>query len=320
MEHLNVFFTQQHAPVEDALHQALASLPAPVQPIASHILNAGGKRLRPMLVVLVANALGYRQPDLYRLASSVELIHMASLLHDDVLDGAVLRRGQSAAHQQFGVNQAILAGDAILAHANFLITRFKNNALTACLADAISRTSSGEIMEIAAQRSLGSTAQYLEIIIGKTAWLMRAACELGALHAQADAILLEAIASYGLNLGIAFQIIDDALDFAPSAQTGKPCGGDLREGKYTPPVQLYTDSLQGAERADFIRHFQSGSFADAHINEISAAIQARGFDSQTRAMAQDYLNSAQSALEPLKPSPEKQLLFDILDMVRMRKA
>jgi len=203
-----------------------------VQPVAAHVLKAGGKRLRPLLTLLVARALGYADDDIYPLACSVELLHSATLLHDDILDDADLRRGMAAAHTVFGSTATVLAGDALLALANLIVARYGDPRLTACISEAIIRTATGEIVEIAHMRGTDHGRDtYIDIITGKTAWMLRASCELGALRAGASEEAVRAAAAFGLDLGIAFQIVDDALDFADRADTGKPVGGDLREGK-----------------------------------------------------------------------------------------
>ena len=166
----------------------------------------------------------------------MEMLHAATLLHDDVLDNADTRRGKPAAHTIFNATSTILAGDAMLAHANALVAQCGDPRLCLCFSEATSRTAAGEILEIAAQHQVETTAEeYEEIIRGKTAWLIRASCQLGALRAGADDALVEAAAAYGENIGMAFQIVDDALDFAPQSVTGKPSGGDVREGKLTRP-------------------------------------------------------------------------------------
>ena len=239
-------------PINKALSRAAEGLPHPVRPIARHIFEAGGKRLRPLLTILMARLLGYDKKDIYDLAVTMEMLHAATLLHDDVLDNADTRRGKPAAHTIFNATSTILAGDAMLAHANALVAQCGDPRLCLCFSEATSRTAAGEILEIAAQHQVETTAEeYEEIIRGKTAWLIRASCQLGALRAGADDALVEAAAAYGENIGMAFQIVDDALDFAPQSVTGKPSGGDVREGKLTPPLRMYRDSLDDAARASF---------------------------------------------------------------------
>ena len=197
-------------PINKALSRAAEGLPHPVRPIARHIFEAGGKRLRPLLTILMARLLGYDKKDIYDLAVTMEMLHAATLLHDDVLDNADTRRGKPAAHTIFNATSTILAGDAMLAHANALVAQCGDPRLCLCFSEATSRTAAGEILEIAAQHQVETTAEeYEEIIRGKTAWLIRASCQLGALRAGADEALVEAAAAYGENIGMAFQIVDD---------------------------------------------------------------------------------------------------------------
>ena len=202
--------------INRALNKAVDTLPEPVRPVARHIFDAGGKRLRPLLTVLTARLLGHEAKSIQDLAITLEMLHAATLLHDDVLDNGVSRRGKPAAHTLCDVSCVILAGDALLAGANALVANYGDTRLTRCFSEATSRTAAGEILEIAAQRRVdSSSADYEDMVRGKTAWLIRAACEMGALAAGADDAAVAAAAAYGENLGLAFQMVDDAIDFAP---------------------------------------------------------------------------------------------------------
>ena len=269
---------------------------------------------------LMARLLGYDKKDIYDLAVTMEMLHAATLLHDDVLDNADTRRGKPAAHTIFNATSTILAGDAMLAHANALVAQCGDPRLCLCFSEATSRTAAGEILEIAAQHQVETTAEeYEEIIRGKTAWLIRASCQLGALRAGADDALVEAAAAYGENIGMAFQIVDDALDFAPQSVTGKPSGGDVREGKLTPPLRMYRDSLDDAARAAFDQAFNDASFTDSDAERIADGIRAAGFDQATRMAAEGYLDKARAALATLPSGPEQDILQQMADYVRDRK-
>ena len=306
--------------INAALGRAAARLPAPVQPVARHIFEAGGKRLRPFLTVLMARLLGYRQDNVRDLAITLEMLHAATLLHDDVLDNAASRRGQPSAHTLFGVASTILAGDALLAEANALVADFGDVRLTRVFSEATSQTAAGEILEIAAQRRVDVSAEeYAAIVRGKTAWLIRAACEMGALLAGGTDAQVAAAASYGENVGMAFQMVDDAIDFAPESVTGKPTGGDAREGKLTPPLRLYRDSLEETERLAFDAAFTCGLLTGADAAAIVERIREAGFDSQTRQAAEDYLSRARAALASLPAVDECALLHQVADYVRDRK-
>ncbi len=306
--------------INRALNKAVDTLPEPVRPVARHIFDAGGKRLRPLLTVLTARLLGHEAKSIQDLAITLEMLHAATLLHDDVLDNAVSRRGKPAAHTLFDVSSVILAGDALLAGANALVANYGDTRLTRCFSEATSRTAAGEILEIAAQRRVDSnSADYEDMVRGKTAWLIRAACEMGALAAGADDAAVAAAAAYGENLGMAFQMVDDALDFAPESVTGKPTGGDVREGKLTPPLRLYRDSLSTAERSAFDAAFCAGLMTEADAASIAESIRQAGHDDAVRRQADEFLDAARQALETLPDRPERELMRQMADYVRDRK-
>lgn len=321
MQQLLAAITTEQPRINETLQAEIAILHPLVRPVAEHILQAGGKRLRPLLTMLMARLLGYHSDDIYPLACSVELLHSATLLHDDILDAANLRRGRPAAHTLFGNAATVLAGDALLALANSIVARYHDARLTECISEAIIQTATGEIVEIAHMRSTEHNhATYLDIISGKTAWMLRASCELGALRANASQENIIAAATFGHELGMAFQIVDDALDFAAGADTGKPVGGDLQEGKLTPPILLYRNALSEAERQLFDTAFQTGSFSDAEHERIATAIREQGFMEETRALAGEHLTRAHAALEPLPHGEEYVALEQMLVYVQQRKA
>ncbi|MDR1777056.1 MAG: polyprenyl synthetase family protein [Desulfovibrio sp.] len=306
--------------IEAALAEAVASLPPPVIPVARHILEAGGKRLRPLLTLTFARLFDPAGADCRRLAITLELLHAATLLHDDVLDNALTRRNRAAAHTVFDAAAVILGGDALLSHANAIVAEYGDTRLTRCFSEATSRTAAGEILEIAFRgRTDISTEDYEEMARGKTAWLIRAACLMGALAAGAGDDGLRAAADYGENLGMAFQMVDDALDFAPAEITGKPTGGDVREGKFTPPLRLYRESLDAAERAAFDAAFAGGMMGEAEAAVIAERIRRAGYDNLTRLDAQRCLDRALAALELLPDGPQRSLLREICAAVRERK-
>ncbi len=325
MTTLRTFIAQEQPPINTALIEAVAELPPSVAPIARYALENGGKRLRPLLTVLFSRLLGYEKDDIYRLAAAMEMFHVATLLHDDVMDNADLRRGHAATHTRFGVTPTILAGDALLAKGNQIVARFGDARLSAATSEAIAMTANGEILEIAHQGRQADTLEtYTDIIAGKTAWMIRTACDIGALRAQGTAEQIESAAAYGFNLGMAFQIVDDALDFAPSSRTGKPEGGDVREGKLTPPIFFYAQSLPPAEKERFFTAFASQSLSDAEVGRIIETVRAEGFDAKTRDIADGYLHKAQDALAVLRAglpgSVHADILASLIGYVRDREA
>ncbi len=310
---------QEQPQVERVLSEQIASLLPLAKPIASHVLLAGGKRLRPLLCVLVGRALGGNSEDLYTLGCAVEMLHAATLLHDDILDNATERRSMPAAHTVFPEHNVILAGDALLAKALLMVSLLGNAQLTACISEAVMRTAEGELAEFSCLRNMDTSYEtYLDIIIGKTAWMLRAPCELAAIVTHATAQQKEAMCTFGLELGIAFQMVDDALDFAPPEQTGKPMGGDLREGKLTPPLCFYLESLDIPQRNLLQSKIENNSLTEDECEAVCAAIVKEGFAHKTRKLAEAHLANAAQALAVLPDCFEKQCLQQMLIYIQTR--
>lgn len=320
MQELLQYLSVEQGPINQTLENETKGLNALVQPVVAHVLEAGGKRLRPLLTLLMGRCLGYTAEDLYPLACSVELLHSATLLHDDIIDDADLRRGRAAAHTLFGNTKTVLAGDVLLAQANCIVARYGDPQLTACIADAIIATATGEVEEIEFLFSTGHSQQtYIDIITGKTAYMIQASCELGARRAGASPEQIQAAIDFGVNLGIAFQIVDDALDFSPSSKgIGKPVGGDVKEGKLTPPLHMYLNSLQDQERDTFVQKFETGTFSDDEIFQISSRIREMGLDAKTRKLADTYLHAANAALSVFPEGAERHILAQTIAYVKDR--
>lgn len=320
MNVLTAYMAQELPRINQTLHDVTRDLEPEVLPLVEHVLKAGGKRVRPLLTVLMARAMGYTDDDIYPMAVAVELLHSASLLHDDILDNASLRRGEKAAHVVYGSNHAILGGDILFALANKIAAGYQIPALTHSLAQAIMHTATGEIKEIALLRNPHITRhQYLDIITGKTAYLIQVACQCGAIIAGGDTQAIAHAKAFGLNLGIAFQIVDDALDYTSTAQiSGKPLGGDLREGKFTLPLVLYLQNLPPEKRARLMAKLTEDSLNDQEINAIIKEMQELKLDIKTRDEAGTFLDLAATALATLPQCPEKDILFSFIDFVLHR--
>ena len=304
--------------VNDALRSHVAALPAPVREAAEYAVLGGGKRLRPMLLMTMARAFGYGKADIYRMAAVPELFHVASLLHDDILDASDTRRGRQSAHLRFGVNTSVLTGDALLAEACHVLADYGNPRMVSSIAEALVHTTGGEIAELSlAGRLLDGLDEYYEVIEGKTAWLLRSSCELGAMLAGASDAETEAAGQYGLNLGYAFQIVDDALDFADN--TGKPVGGDLRERKSTPPILLYAESLDASQRAAFAEKFSGSGFSGQEADAVIEAIRSGGFAEKARDLADVFLEKASLSLKKIPNGTAKIMLKEALAYARGRK-
>lgn len=317
---LKIAFLKELPLINAAIDAEIAMLAPLVRPVANHVMEGGGKRLRPMLTILFARALEFRGNNLHALASALEFLHSATLMHDDILDNAELRRGKPAAHTVFGLTPTILTGDVLLALANEIVARTGNPDLTSCVSKAIMQTATGEIMEISAIYNASiSRAEYIQIITGKTAYLIQSACEFGVIAANGSERIRSAARTFGLNLGIAFQLVDDALDYTSRADTsGKPLGGDLREGKYTLPLLLYLESLPTAKREALIAELSTSTMSTTRQSEIINAVSGRGCADSTRNEAKAYLTLASQALEMLPECQEKNHLGAMIDFVLTR--
>ncbi|CAK7004018.1 MAG: Octaprenyl diphosphate synthase [Desulfovibrio sp.] len=305
--------------INAVLEKEIAALPEAARPIAAHTLNAGGKRLRPLLAVYMGRLFGCNDPAIYDMAAAIEFFHVATLIHDDVLDNATTRRGLLAAHKVYSPTVAILGGDAMLAHAARMVARIGDKYISQQFAEAVIATAVGEIDEFAHQGNIDlSHEQYLAMITGKTAWSLKVACQLPAYFAGASPEQVDAAATYGLELGVAFQIVDDALDIAPSADTGKPSGGDLREQKCTPLTRFYYDGLDDAAKADFAAKFKAGTLSEPEIETIITVMREQKLDAKTRDFAEKHLDRAKAALEQLPDNKERAVLALVPDFIKNR--
>ncbi|NDV25368.1 polyprenyl synthetase family protein [Desulfovibrio sp. JC010] len=321
MIELLAYFEKELPLINDFLDKETAKLEGLVKDVARHVLLAPGKRIRPVLTILSARGLGYGKDDIYPLAGSLELLHAATLLHDDILDDADLRRGVEASHLVFGTTETILAGDVLLALANRIGADYGKPRISSVLASGIMATVEGEILEIAhISEPLMDRDTYMDIIIGKTARLIETSCRLGAILASDDREKEDALGNFGLNMGIAFQLVDDALDYeSPADDTGKPEGGDLREGKITLPLILYLEMLQEKEAEQLLAEIKNRTLSDEKREHVLAEIRKHGLGSRTRTYAAEYVEKAKSCLAPLPESEEKQVLKQAADFVLTRK-
>ena len=318
-------FTQYSAKelprIEQCLRERTSGLSPYVLPTVLHTIEAGGKRLRPLLTILTARALGYSGDGAYPLACSVELLHAATLLHDDILDKAGIRRGKPTAHTLYGTDHTILAGDVLLALANAIVAEYGDPALTACLSQALLATATGEILEIAHIRDVSLTlGKYLEIITGKTACLIQAACQSGALLAGAAPQVVRAACDFGLNLGIAFQLVDDVLDYtSPQEVSGKPKGSDIREGKLTLPLIFLLENMPGRDKETFTKAFKDNALSPGLLDSILGTVVRDGHATRARDMAAQYLDKAKQSLAALPEAPETILLAQALEGMANRE-
>ncbi len=284
----------------DALIRArLASDVVLINQVAEYIVNAGGKRLRPMLLLLAARALGHRGADAHQLAAVIEFIHTATLLHDDVVDESELRRGRSTANAVWGNAASVLVGDFLYSRSFQLMVELDRMEVMRILADTTNAIAEGEVLQLLHVRNPDTDeAAYLRVIERKTAVLFAAATRLGALLAGAGPAVCDALHDYGLNLGYAFQIADDVLDYASDADTlGKNLGDDLAEGKATLPLIRAMARSDTATR-ERLRGIVERGDASA-LPEVLAAIHATGALDYSRDRAREYAHAAEAALHSL---------------------
>jgi len=287
------------AAVDALIRRRLASDVVLINQVSEYIIGAGGKRLRPMLLLLAAQALGHRGPDAHQLAAVVEFIHTATLLHDDVVDESDLRRGRRTANAVWGNAASVLVGDFLYSRSFQLMVELDRMEVMRILADTTNQIAEGEVLQLLHVRNPDTDeAAYLRVIERKTAVLFAAATRLGALLAGADAKTCDALHEYGLQLGYAFQIADDVLDYAADADAlGKNLGDDLAEGKATLPLIhaiLHSDAATQATLRNAIEHGD----VDA-MPAVVAAIRATGGLEYSRQRAMEFADAAEAALDGL---------------------
>lgn len=294
----------------DQLHSSVPLIPQ----VASHLIQAGGKRVRPLLTLASARLCGAGGKEDLQLAAAVEFIHTATLLHDDVVDGSAQRRGRDAANLLWGNKPTILVGDFLFSRAFQLMVEAGSIEVLGVLSRASAIISEGEVMQLQTANNLSTTPeQHLGVIRAKTAALFEAATQAGAMVAGAGANEIEALRVYGDRLGIAFQLADDALDYAGSAAAlGKNAGDDFREGKVTAPVLKAVAAADETERAFWVRVIETGKQADGDFDHAMSLIAKHRTVEATLNGARAYAAEAIAALDVFAPS---QLKADLIALV-----
>lgn len=307
--------------VDATIRDRMASDHAPRIPqVTAHLIEAGGKRLRPMLTLAAAEMCGYTGTDHVKLAATVEFIHTATLLHDDVVDESHQRRGRPTANLLWDNKSSVLVGDYLFARAFQLMVEPGSLRVLDILANASAVIAEGEVLQLSAAQNLATTeAIYLQVVRGKTAALFSAATEAGAVIAGADDATVRALFDYGDALGIAFQIADDLLDYQGDAKTtGKNVGDDFRERKVTLPVIRAVAAADAEERAFWVRVIEKGDQRDGDLDHALALFARHGTLDSTRATALEHADRARAALAPLPDHPLKTILSDLAAYVVAR--
>lgn len=283
--------------------------------VANHLISSGGKRLRPMITVAAARMFGYAAEGHVKLATSVEFMHTATLLHDDVVDESGLRRGKKTARMIWGNQASVLVGDFLLGQAFRMMVEVGSIEALDILSTAASIIAEGEVMQLVAAQNLETTEdEYLAVIRAKTAALFSAAAEVGPVIASASRAERAALRSYGTNLGLAFQLIDDALDYGGNAKDlGKNVGDDFREGKVTLPVILCYRRGSADERQFWKASIEEGRADDASLEKAVGLMSRYNAIGDTIARARHFGDIARDALAPLKETPQKSALLEVID-------
>ena len=283
--------------------------------VARHLIDSGGKRLRPMLTLAAAQMCGYEGDDHILLATSVEFMHTATLLHDDVVDESDMRRGKLAARMLWGNQASVLVGDFLLGQAFRMMVETGSLAALDVLSHAATVIAEGEVMQLSTARNLDTNEdEYLAVIRAKTAALFSAAAEVGPIVAGSNKSTISAFRSYGTNLGLAFQLIDDALDYGGSSTSlGKNTGDDFREGKVTLPVVLSYRRGTDAERALWKEALVERQADDDRLAEAIRLMHKYDAITDTIARARHYGEMARDALAPMKKGPHKDALIEVIE-------
>ncbi|WP_420561091.1 polyprenyl synthetase family protein [Tepidicaulis sp.] len=301
--------------VNDFIRARMASDVPMIPELASHLINSGGKRLRPMLTLASAQLCGYEGADHIKLAATVEFMHTATLLHDDVVDESDLRRGRKTARLLWGNQASVLVGDFLLGRAFKLMVETGSLRALEILSNAAAVIAEGEVMQLAAAKNTATTEDaYLKVIAAKTAALFAAAAEIGAVISGKDGAEAAALESYGRNLGIAFQLIDDALDYSGEKdKLGKNVGDDFREGKITLPIVLAYRRGDEEERAFWQRCLQEGDQREEDLPHALGLLAKHRAIEDTIKRARHYGEMAQDALGIFPDGNIKQALSDLID-------
>ena len=305
--------------VDRVIKLRLHSQVALVDQVATYIIYAGGKRLRPLLVLLAARACGHTGEQHVEAAAIIEFIHTATLLHDDVVDGSSLRRGRETANEVFGNATSVLVGDFLYSRAFQMMVTLDRMNIMRIVADATNAIAEGEVLQLMNAHDPNTTeARYVEVIQRKTARLFQAGAQIGAVLSDAPPTIEESLASYGRHIGTAFQLVDDALDYeADETRLGKHLGDDLAEGKPTLPL-IYAMQHGSEKQREMIRHAIEHGGLD-HLDEITSAVASLGGLAYTARLAQSEVDQALAALAPLPETVFKEGLSELAKFAVARR-
>ena len=316
----NIFIDDMDA-VDKLIKQRMASKEAPRIPeVTAHLIDAGGKRLRPMLTLAAAKMCGNKTPYHIHLAATVEFIHTATLLHDDVVDESQQRRGRPTANLLWDNQSSVLVGDYLFSRSFQLMVETGNLRVLDILANASAKIAEGEVLQLTVAQNLNTSEDtYLKVIRGKTAALFEAACKVGGVISYADEKIIDALAAYGDALGISFQITDDLLDYAgESSNLGKSIGDDFRERKMSLPLIKVLTKADQKEKNFWIRTIEKGDQQDDDLDHALELMIKHGALEEARKDALYWANKAKQAMNTLPESEIRNALMDLPDYVVKR--
>lgn len=315
VERLHALIATGMVATDKLIHARMTSGVALIPDLARHLIDSGGKRLRPMLTLAAAEAGGYVGDHHIRLAAAVEFIHTATLLHDDVVDESSLRRGKVSANLMWGNKPSVLVGDFLFSRAFQLMVETDNLAVLDILAGASAIIAEGEVMQLKSTNNLSVTEEhYLNVVTAKTAALFAAAAQSGALLSNHGGHYVSGMQAYGQNLGIAFQLVDDALDYSGrQALMGKTVGDDFREAKMTLPIILAHARAKDADKPFWKRVIETGNQTESDLDRAITLIEQTGAMQETMGRARGYADQAKEALNVMPESDIKRALADIAD-------
>lgn len=293
---------------------------AMVPEVANHLIDAGGKRLRPMLTLAASSLFGGAGGNEVRFAAAVEFMHNATLLHDDVVDESDMRRGRPAARTIWGNQASVLVGDFLLGQAFLMMVESRDLDALGVLSRAAAIIAEGEVFQLAKAGDLSTSPDdYEKIINAKTATLFEAATEVGAMAGGASEAARKALASYGRELGMAFQLVDDVLDYGGARGTlGKNTGDDLREGKMTLPIILALAQAEEGERSTIEAALGNAESGEAELAAVGAILTRYGTLAETMAKAERHAEAARAALSDVPPSLQRDILFGVPEFCTAR--
>ncbi len=307
--------------IEAEIDRNLSSSVPFISTVGRHIMGSGGKRLRPLLMILSARLCGYQGNHDAALAIVFEFLHASSLLHDDVVDNAEFRRNQPAANTLWGNPGVVLVGDFLYSKSILMTVGYNDIRILEALSEATTKMAEGEVLQLVHADNLElSEPEYLEVITRKTAVLISAACQIGAIFGGGEAEQEKALRTYGHNLGIAFQLIDDTLDYTGDEnELGKPVGNDIQQGKATLPLIYALRNGSSTDKKRVRELFSAEQIPLEHFHEIREWVTRSGGIAYTRQLASEYVDRAKEAIRIFPLHPTREVLFDLADYVICRR-